>query len=149
MGTMSSLNTTSHSLSHYSVNMLGGAQSRSSTPHVPQTFSGVWNRLVTVGQQNQRYSCICNIPFTGVGFLHDDALIPFSSCTYFFVNQTFGVANFISVTSNRSKSLFSKIAYFCVEINNHTIYSYKSDLRFWIKVLYQKQKFIKQNFMIF
>ncbi|GBL87164.1 hypothetical protein AVEN_270459-1 [Araneus ventricosus] len=32
-GTMSSLNTTSHSLSHYSVNMLGGAQSRASTPH--------------------------------------------------------------------------------------------------------------------
>ncbi|GIY30384.1 uncharacterized protein CEXT_323461 [Caerostris extrusa] len=32
-GTMSSLNTTSHSLSHYSVNMLGGAHSRASTPH--------------------------------------------------------------------------------------------------------------------
>nr|XP_042899112.1 uncharacterized protein LOC107457091 isoform X2 [Parasteatoda tepidariorum] len=35
MGTMSSLNTTSHSLSHYSVNMLGGTQSRASTPHGP------------------------------------------------------------------------------------------------------------------
>lgn len=40
MGTMSSLNTTSHSLSHYSVNMLGGAQSRASTPH-GSTFAAV------------------------------------------------------------------------------------------------------------
>ncbi|XP_035227630.1 uncharacterized protein LOC118199877 [Stegodyphus dumicola] len=40
MGTMSSLNTTSHSLSHYSVNMLGGVQSRASTPH-GSTFAAV------------------------------------------------------------------------------------------------------------